>query len=134
MKNIKFLGLVGLMCSALLLTGCGGSAHTLVCDKKDDDQELHVEVKFNDKETEAEKVSMEMSMSAPEGTSDSDMQSYKSLLEANCASGSYDKCDVSIKGNKITMKVEGSAESLEFGKGTLKESKKDAEDSGYTCK
>lgn len=134
MKNTKVLGLVGLGCSALLLTGCGGSSHTLTCDLKEETQELHVEAKYNDKETVVEKVSMEMVMSVPEGTSDSDMEVYKSLLEGNCSAAEYDKCEASVKGNKVVLEVEGNSDTLDFGKGTLEEAKKAAEEKGYTCK
>lgn len=31
MKNVKYLGFVGLGCAALVLTGCGQDSHTLIC-------------------------------------------------------------------------------------------------------
>ena len=137
MNKFKVLGFTVLGCGALLLTGCGGggsSAHTLNCSIEEDGQSMKVEVKFNDEETAAEKVTMEMSVTIPDGTSDEEIEAAKQMFESSCAAGTYDKCDVSVSGGKLKVTMVGKAEDMDFAKGTLEETKKSAEDAGYTCK
>jgi hypothetical protein len=136
MKNFKMLGLVGLGCGALLLTGCGGSGHKLKCEQKTDNQEITLEVVYNSDETKAEKATMDMIIPIPDGTSDEEIQQAKSMLELSCSAGTYDKCEVKQSKSSLTMHIEGSAQSLggvEESK-SLKDAKTELEQSGYTCK
>lgn len=133
MKNLKALGIVGLGCGLLFLTGCGNS-HTLKCEMSDDQQEIEIELKFNDEETKVENVDMKVTIKAEDGTSDEEMSQAKEMLEGSCDSLGLDTCKVDVNGTKLVMTMSGSASSMDLKDGTLEEVKKSAEDDGYTCK
>lgn len=134
MKKINYLGLVGLGCGALLLAGCGKS-HTLTCELESGDQKQTIEITFNSDETEAESVWMEMSMELGDDVTEDQISDSKDAIKSGCESAGYKKCKVSTSGKKITYSFEATPDEAGFNaKGTLEDTKKDAEADGYTCK
>lgn len=136
MKNVKYLGFVGLGCAALLLTGCGGG-HTLTCTKQEDGQTEEVVYEFNDKEDKVTGAKMYMTVDIPEDTSDEEIEQAKSLLESMfCSSTTLKDCKTSVKGNKFEFEASVDPEGLddEDFKGTKAELKANLEEDGYTCK
>lgn len=131
----KYLGLVGLGCGVLLLSGCGGKAHTLTCTMKDDTQTQTVEIKFNDEETKAENVSMELVMTFDDSVTSEQLEQSKDALKEGCESAGYKNCKASTSGNKLTYSFEGTPETVGFeAEGKLEDVKKAAESEGYSCK
>lgn len=142
MKNKKNLALLGIGCGALLLTGCGGNAHTLTCEQTDDEngESIVAELTFNDDETKVESVSMEMtfdlSKSEEEITKDKIDEAKEMLEKTFCnQKEKIDKCEVKASDKKITIKMSGKADALGYESDkTLEEFKKDAEKDGAKCK
>lgn len=133
MKNLKVLGMIGLGCGMLFLTGCG-DAHTLKCERSEDGQSVSVEVKYNSDETKPEKVSMEMVYDAGDEATSEQLEQAKELFESSMCTDDYDKCSVNIKGKTLVINVSGTAEKLDFPEGSMADAKKQAEEEGYTCK
>ncbi|MBR1386475.1 MAG: hypothetical protein IJ568_06565 [Bacilli bacterium] len=143
MKSKKYLALLGIGCGALLLTGCGGNAHTLTCEQSNDESEETVvaEIKFNDDETKVERVSVEMTLDASksgEDVTEDQLEESKELLESVFCSEKekMDKCEIKISGKKVVIKMSGTADAVGYeGDKTLEEFKKEAEEQeGMTCK
>lgn len=132
----KILGFIGLGCGVLLLTGCGGSAHTLSCEYEDEDEGYYenFDLKFNDDETEPESAKIEMTYVAPSGTSNEEMEEARKSLEATYCS-LYDECKVKISGDKVTISVSSDVEKLNgVKKQSLEKYKEELENEGYSCK
>ena len=137
MKKINYLGLVGVGVGALLLSGCGGggSDHTLVCDLKSGEQTNHVEIKFNDDETKAEKISYELSMSVGDEATEEQLEQTKEYLEEGCKTSGNKNCSVKIEGKKLIYSYETTPEDANIeANGKLEDVKKAAQEDGYTCK
>lgn len=137
MKNVKYLGFVGLGCAALLLTGCGGNSHTLTCTREADGESQKVVYEFNDKEDKVTGAKMYVTTEIPEGTSDEEIEQTKSLLEGMlCTSDMFENCKTSVKGNKLEFQASVSSQGLEDEdfKGTKEEVKASLEEDEYTCK
>ena len=135
MKKINYLGLVGLGCGALLLSGCGGKAHTLTCELNTDDQKQKVEFQFNSDETKAEKLYMEMTMKINEDVTDDQIDQAKDAMKSGCEDAGYKNCKISVSGRNLTYSFETTPDVLGYDPAnTLEETKKDDESDGYTCK
>ena len=135
MKKINYLGLIGIGFGALVLTGCGGKAHTLVCDLKSGDQSNHIEIEFNDDETKAEKISLELSMNVGDEATEEQIDQTKQYLEEGCKSSGYSDCKVSVDGKKIVYSYSTTPEESGMETtGKIEDVKKAAEEDGYTCK
>ncbi len=154
MKNVKYLGFVGLGCAALLLTGCGGESsnsgtgsnkdkdntpvrHVLTCTKTEGTDVETLEYEFNDKEDKVEGVKMIMTSEVPEGVSDDDIKEAKDYLEELlCSDGVLTGCNTSVKGNKLQFEATVTSSGLEDEefKGSKQEIKSSLESDGYSCK
>lgn len=135
MKKINYLGLVGLGCGALLLSGCGGKAHTLTCEMNTDDQNQKVEIQFNSDETKAEKLFMEMTMTIADDITDEQVTQAKDAMKSGCEDAGYKDCKVSVSGKKLTYSFEAEPDVLGYDtSNNLEDTKKEAEADGYTCK
>lgn len=134
MKKINYLGLVGLGCGALLLSGCGAS-HTLTCEMKTGGQEMTYEIEFNKDETKVESVSVEFVLDLGSEATDEEVEQSKEAIKENCTEYGYKNCKVSAKGKKITYSYESSAAEAGFdAEAKLEDVKSDAEKSGFSCK
>ena len=127
-----YLGLVGLGCGALLLTGCGGSAHTLKCTQNSDGSEMTITIYYNSDETKAENVKLEGVYDAS-GVSEADLKEGKKQLEKQCDNSNYKKCKVTTSGKKLVMTMEVSPDYLGYDGQSLKETKEKAISTGYDC-
>lgn len=138
MKNVKYLGFVGLGCAALLLTGCGGSGHTLTCTKEEDNETQELVYEFDDKEEKVIGAKMHMTTVIPDDSSDEEIEQAKSLLEGMfCSSDMFEDCEATVSGNKLEFNASVSESGLNddtFSGGTMKEVKEKYEKDGYTCK
>ena len=137
MKKYNLLGLVGLGCGALLLSGCfgGDNSHTLKCEQSAGGQKNAIEIEFNDDETKAQKVSMEITMDLGDDVTDAQMEQSKEQLKTNCEESGYQDCKVTSNGSKLTYHFAGDAEKMGVdGSTDLKTIKSGLEDDGYSCK
>lgn len=143
MKNIKYLGFIGLGCS-LLLTGCGGSsnsdnskdAHSLICTITNASGNGNYEFKYNDKEDTLIGVEIDNILTIPDDASEDDVEYTISRLNEGCEMNNY-KCDVSRKGNKIEAKISLGPSNLkgdDMYSLSKEEMKEKYENEGYTCK
>ena len=135
MKNIKAYGIIGLGCGMLFLTGCGGSAHTLTCERDYGTGKIKYELKFNDEETELIKVTQEMTVTAPSNVSNDEFDETVEEAREKCKEKDYENCDVSVSGRTVKVKVTGTPKQFYMDEdSTLEEFKEEAEDSGMNCK
>ena len=135
MKKINYLGLVGLGCGALLLSGCGGKSHTLKCELKSDSQEQVVEIEFDKDEKKAKNLYYELTIKLDEGITDEQINEAKNSLKEGCESQGNKNCKVSSSKNKITYSFETEPDNSGFdASGSLEEVKKLAEEDGFSCK
>jgi len=139
MKNKKLLGVIGLGCSALLLTGCGGKK--LTCTMEDEQEgmgTMTMEMVFHfDKEGEkVENLDMEMGIEFDKDIDDEMKEFYESYFEETCEDeDAPEDCKVSTKDNSVTLKASGTPEELDYDSdGNYDEIKEEMEDDGYTCK
>lgn len=133
MKNVKYLGLVGLGCS-LLLTGCGSGSsnsntdnsnkdnssdkgntgssinekvpvkHIFTCIKAEDGAMEKIEFEFNDKENKTVGAKWYVSVKIPnDATGDEIKKTMSNLKDYRCNYEIFEKCDVSNEGNKIEL-------------------------------
>ena len=139
MKNKKYLGMLGLGCAALLLTGCGGG-NKLTCTKseeKEGEGKTTTEVIFTyDKDwKKIENVDMEMSIELED---DKELDTIKAFLDAACEDEDAPKnCKVKSSGKKVALTASGSPKDIDmdYDVETSKEDiKADLEEDGYTCK
>lgn len=145
--NKKYLGLVGLGCGVLLLTGCG-SANTLNCSMDMDDMlaglgtmKAEVELEYDKDGKEVKGASMKMVVEITnDDVTDDMLDSLEEELNGQCedGEGDFDDCSVKRDGKKITLKASGDvekiAESEEIAKDTTKEKAKEYfEEQGFTC-
>ncbi len=150
MKNKKYLGLLGLGCGVLLLTGCGGKTlsggKTLNCEMDMSDMlagmgnmNAEIEIDYNSDGTEAEKATMTMTVEVTsDDVTDEMIDSLEESLQGECDTedSRFDSCKVKRDGKKIVMTATGSADSIEGEieeQTTLEDAKKALEDAGYTC-
>lgn len=150
MKNKKYLGLLGLGCGVLLLTGCGGKTlsggKTLNCEMDMSDMlagmgnmTAEIEIDYNSDGTEAEKATMTMTVEVTsDDVTDEMIDSLEESLQGECDTedSGFDSCKVKRDGKKIVMTATGSADSIEGEieeQTTLEDAKKALEDAGYTC-
>ncbi len=150
MKNKKYLGLLGLGCGVLLLTGCGGKTlsggKTLNCEMDMSDMlagmgnmTAEIEIDYNSDGTEAEKATMTMTVEVTsDDVTDEMIDSLEESLQGECDTedSRFDSCKVKRDGKKIVMTATGSADSIEGEieeQTTLEDAKKALEDAGYTC-
>lgn len=136
MKNVKCLGFVGLGC-ALLLTGCGGSAHSLTCSKTVDSESETIEFEFNDKEDKVIGAEFYYSIEIPDDVTEDEIEEAMSEFKEECDDDDdYKNCNVSRKGNKLELKAAFTNSALEEDElnSSKKEIKEDLEDEGFTCK
>lgn len=127
-----YLGLIGLGCGALLLTGCGGNAHTLKCTQKSDGSDITMTVYYNDDETKAKSVKAE-SIYDGSSLSDEDFKEGKEELEKMCDSSPYKSCKITTSGKKVIMTIEANPEDLGYDGQSLKAAKENAKNAGYKC-
>lgn len=133
MKNVKYLGLVGLGCS-LLLTGCSSGSsnsntdnsnkdnssgngntgssinekvpvkHIFTCIKAEDGAMEKIEFEFNDKENKTVGAKWYVSIKFPNGVTDDEInETMSKLKDYRCNYEIFEKCDVSKEGNKIEL-------------------------------
>ena len=144
MKNKKYLGLLGLGCGVLLLTGCGGKTLNCEMDMSDmlagiGNMTAEIEIDYNSDGTEAEKATMTMTVEVTsDDVTDEMIDSLEESLQGECDTedSRFDSCKVKRDGKKIVMTATGSADSIEGEieeQTTLEDAKKALEDAGYTC-
>ncbi|MBO5375662.1 MAG: hypothetical protein J6A52_02295 [Bacilli bacterium] len=136
MKNKKYLGVLGLGCAALLLTGCGGNKLTCTNTEEQDGFGKSTEkIVFNyDKDgKKIESLDMEMSI---ELESDEMIDMYKGFLDQMCEDeDAPSDCKVKTSGKKLTLTASGKAEDMDYEEGTsMEEVREELEEEGYTCK
>lgn len=136
----RYLGILGLSCAALIMTGCG-SSNKLVCTRDLSSQfdghakgEERLEVSFNSDGTAIEKVISYSEIEITDETMTNLTDAFKETLESECSdSDDFSSCDVKVNGNKIIMEAEMVMPEDEKN-ATIEETRKDIENSGYTCK
>ena len=144
MKLKKGLGLLGLGCTAVALTGCG-SSHTLTCTQEETSDNgsktvMEAKLKYNDDDTSIESATMEMILTAPSDATDEELEQAESLLESVCEyMGEGLDCTTKRDGNTFTVRASGDVEDLGIvndlvKETTMAEARKLLEDDGYTCK
>ena len=134
--NKKLLGILGIGCGLLLLTGCGGSSNTLTCSKEADGQNMTTSISF-DKDGKPESATLEIVMdgSEEEGVTKENIGDYAEMVEAYFCSEDYDSCKVTTSGLTITLKATAKPSALDLEEEATKEDlKKEAEEDGFTCK
>ena len=122
----KGLLIAAVLCTTLLLTGCGGKESKLVCTMQQTQMGMKMDTTattyFNSK-GKATKVDMDMVVNAK------DESTAKTL--AKTMKSSYD--NVTQKGSKViikeTIKNDGSDKDV-----TIKDARKQFKDQGFTCK
>lgn len=143
----KTLGIIGLGCSALFLTACGGSdeSHTLTCTKDMSDAlgslgtwntEMKIDYNSNETKVEGFKMTMEMNLTSDEVTEEM-MTVFEENLKDVCNSGEYESCNTKRDNKKVTLEASGSAEKMGDNvdvNESLEETKKSLEEEGFTCK
>lgn len=146
MKNKKYLGMLGLGCAALLLTGCG-SGKELKCTMDMSDQmaglgtmKAEIVVDYDSKGETPEKATMKMVVEiTSEDVTDEMVDSLEDSLKTTCddEDANYESCEVKRDGRKITLEATGKAEDMEDAEieadQTLEEAKKEMEEAGFTC-
>ncbi len=140
MKNVKYLGFVGLGCT-LLLTGCGGSGNKLTCTTNKGGATQEVTLEFDSKGEKAIGSYMYLYAEIPENPSDvpeeiSELQKekVKDMFEQYvCSSSLVEDCKTTINGNDLEVRATLSKEGLDE-MGSKEDAKKFYEDQGYTCK
>lgn len=136
MKNKKYLGMLGLGCATLLLTGCGGNKLTCTMSEEQEGMgktEAEVVFNYDSDGKKIESIDMEMSM---ELESDEMVDMYKGFFDEMCEDeDAPSNCKVKTSGNKITLTASGEASDMDYEAETSKEDlKAELEDDGYTCK
>ncbi len=144
MKNIKLYAILGLCFGTLFLTACGGgdSKQTLTCSLEEDGQKTKYEVSYDEDGKEPQDYSLVISTEIPEGTSEEEIESAKSLMESMLCSNEEMKCTVKQNGDSLDVTLSGNFKDLlesgsldiEEENPTIDELKKELEDSGATCK
>lgn len=135
----KGMLLAGLAISALLVTGCGEEKRTLNCTLKEDaggaTTTSNMEVKF--KGDKAESIAMDIVIEYDEKYA-SFADTFKQTLEAQKGTLEDTGYEVKITSGKNSVKLtaKGNADTLteDESTGTYEATKKNLEDSGYTCK
>lgn len=145
--NKKYLGLVGLGCGALLLTGCGGGK-TLTC-KSDMSEQLaglgnwntEISLNYDNDGKKVESATMKMTVELTnEDVTDDMIDQFKESLNEICddEDESFDKCEVKKDGRKITLEAKGKVDSNNALEGvteetSLEEAKELLKNQGFTC-
>ena len=134
--NKKYLGMVGLGCGLLLLTGCGGNKLTCTAVEEEEgfgSSDTKIVFHYDSDWKKIESIDMEMSVDLE---SDEMLEMYKGFFDEMCEMDEAPKdCEVKTKGNNITLKSSGSAEEMDYEKETSKEEViENLEEEGYTCK
>lgn len=136
MKNIKYLGFVGLGWASLLLTGCGENSSTLTCTREADGDSQKIVFTFNDEEDDVVSAKAYSTQVIPDGTTDEEIEEAKSLLEQGCDLGMFKDCKTSVNDDKIEFEgylTSDGLDELNFY-GSKEDVKTKIEESGYTCK
>lgn len=145
MKSKKYLGMLGIGCAALLLTGCG-SGKQLKCEMDMSDElaglgtmkmELIIDYDKNGETAEKATMKMEIDITTTEvEVTDEQMDSLEKSLEKNCEEEDFDSCTVKRDGKKVTLTATSSKpEDVEASANrTYEEAKKELTEEGYTCK
>jgi hypothetical protein len=127
-----YLGLVGLGCGALLLTGCGGSAHTLKCTQKYGDNEMTLTIYYNSDETKAESITGETIVDETKKTEE-EFESHRDAIEDQCKNIDVKSCKVTTSGKKIILTVEANPEYFGYNGESLKEAKESFAKEDFKC-
>lgn len=109
-------------------------SNTLSCTADVSGQIMTIDAEYNDSNTKAESVTMEMALELPEDATEADVDNTKQILEASCAEKTYEKCEVTVRDNKLVVTMKGTPEDIGFGTGTMEEARLEAEQAGYVCK
>jgi len=134
--NKKYLGMVGLGCGLLLLTGCGGNKLTCTMSEEEEgvaSSEAEVVIHYDSDWKKIESIDMEMSIEVED---DEMLEMYEGFFGGMCEMDEAPKeCDVKTKGNKITLSASGDAKEMDYEQDTSKEDLiEQLENEGYTCK
>ncbi len=154
MRNVKYLGFVGLGC-ALLLTGCGSGSsksntgsselvpikNILTCTRNEGDpgenQIGKYEFEFNSKNNEVIGFKYYYTLEVTDYVSDDEVEELKVYAKKSFCNEDYlEKCDVSFENNILEIEMNISPSRFdEFDiSGTKDEIKKMLEDDGASCK
>ena len=114
---------------ALLLTGCGGSGHTLTCSQEMEGIKMESTVYFNDAEDKVEKVVTEVTQ-----TFDSEDEAKTAASQEDLVCSAYEECSIKQSGKKATLKYTEKNNLEEYEGKTKDDLKKEAESAGATCK
>ncbi len=114
---------------ALLLTGCGGSGHTLTCSQEMDGIKMESTVYFNDAEDKVEKVVTEVTQ-----TFDSEDEAKAAAAQEDLVCTAYEDCSIKQSGKKATLKYTEKKDLSAYEGQTKDDLKKEAESAGATCK
>jgi len=150
MLNRKKISFLGLGCSLLLLTACGGDEvnNTLHCTSDMSDElgsigtmRIEVDMKFNDENTEITRTTMKHIVEVNEDVNESMVSVLEDSLRGTCDTEGqkYDLCEINRDGKKITLTAVGEPSRMdELGKvnkdGTIEEVKELLKKEGFTCK
>ena len=150
MRNKKSLTFLGLGCSILLLTACGGGEvnNTLSCtaDMSDDlgsvgTMKAEVDMKFNDENTEITRTTMKLIVEVNEYIDESLVSVFEESIQGTCDTEgkNYESCEIKRDGKKITLTAVGDPSKMdELGDiskdGSVEEIKKILKNEGFTCK
>ena len=139
MKNKKLLGVIGLGCSALLLTGCGGKKLTCTMEEEADGMgttKMEMVFHFDKEGKKVESLDMEMAIEYDKDIKDETKEFYEGFFEETCEDEEAPKdCKVTAKDDSISLKASGTPEELDYdAEGDYDEIKEEMEDDGYTCK
>ena len=114
---------------ALLLTGCGGSGHTLTCSQEEGGVSMESTIYFNDAEDKVEKVVTEVTQ-----TFDSEEDAKAAAAQEDLVCSAYDDCSIKQSGKKATLKYTEKKDLEEFEGRSKEDLKKEAEAGGAKCK
>ena len=127
-----YLGVLGLACGALLLTGCGGSSHTLKCTQKYGDNEMTLTIYYNSDNTKAESITGVTIVDETNKTEE-EFESHRDAIEEQCRNIDVKSCKVTTNGKKIILTVEADPEYFGYNGESLKELKESFAKEDFKC-
>ncbi len=151
MRGVKLFGI--LTVSVLLITGCGNSEKTLTCTNSEEDSGLTMsqEVTMTFKDDKISNVKMSIDSEATDDTIIDNWDMFASMMETQFEESNKDGVKLSTNNDtnkhifNVSLEIDlekASDDALsEYGldgiadeSATYEDTKKEAEDSGYTCK
>ncbi len=135
MKLIKRIGVVGVCCLALFLSGCGSESHVLKCEIKSVESTIKLNITFDSTKTKIENVKTKTIIDLGNYYTDEQVKQMRDFTEQGCKDSGGINCKVSLDGKTITSEYEAKGLDLINDEDiSFEELKTKLEQDGYSCK